>query len=70
MTNPVVSARLVSSVMADHISTCYFFVQNSINNFHNLSARNILLLKYSFLKALPKKKNKKKKKKLFPRVSI
>ena len=47
------SPRLVSSVMADHITTYYFFVQNSINNFHNLSARNELLLKYSFLKTLP-----------------
>ena len=28
--------------MADHISTYYFFVHISINNIHNLSARNIL----------------------------
>ena len=38
--------------MADYISTYYFFVQNSINNFHNLSAKNILVVKYSFLKTL------------------
>ena len=41
--------------MADHISTYYFFVQNTINDFeiHNLSAKNISLLKYSFFKTLP-----------------
>ena len=40
--------------MADYISTYYFFEQNSVNNFHNLSARNILLVnffwKHSWLK--------------------
>ena len=46
---PCYEPQLVSSVMADYISTYYFFVPNSINNFHNLSARNILLGKYSFL---------------------
>ena len=49
---PCCEPRLVSSVMADYISTYYFFEQNSVNNFHNLSARNILLVKYSFLKTL------------------
>ena len=49
---PCCEPRLVSSVMADYISTYYFFEQNSINNFHNLSARNILLVKYSVLKTL------------------
>ena len=38
--------------MADYISTYYFFEQNFVNNFHNLSAGNILLVKYSFLKTL------------------
>ena len=38
--------------MAAHISTYYFFAQNSINNFHSLSARNILLLKYYVLTTL------------------
>ena len=47
---PYCEPLLVSSVMADYISTYYFFEQNSINNFHNLSARNILLMKYSCLK--------------------
>ena len=50
---PCCEPRLVSSVMADYISTYYFFEQNSVNNFHNLSARNILLVNYSFLKTLP-----------------
>ena len=49
---PCCEPRLVSSVIADYICTYYFFVQNSINNFNNLSARNILLVKYSFLKTL------------------
>ena len=49
---PCCEPRLVSSVMTDYISTCYFFVQNSINYFHNLSVINILLVKYSFLKTL------------------
>ena len=49
---PCCEPRLVSSVMADYISTYYFFEQNSVNNFHNLSAGNILLVKYSFLKTL------------------
>ena len=49
---PCYEPLLVSSVMADYISTYYFFEQNSVNNFHNLSARNILLVKYSFLKTL------------------
>ena len=49
---PCCEPRLVSSVMADYISTYYFFEQNSVNNFHNLSARNMLLVKYSFLKTL------------------
>ena len=49
---PCCEPRLVSSVMADYISTYYFFEQNSVNNFHNLSARNIFLVKYSFLKTL------------------
>ena len=49
---PCCEPRLVSSVMADYISTYYFFEQNTVNNFHNLSARNILLVKYSFLKTL------------------
>ena len=49
---PCCEPLLVSSVMADYISTYYFFEQNFINNFHNLSARNILLVKYSCLKTL------------------
>ena len=49
---PCCEPRLVSSVMADYISTYYFFEQNSVNNFHNLSAGNILLVKYYFLKTL------------------
>ena len=48
---PCCEPRLVSSVMADFISIYYFFEQNSINNLHNLSARNILV-KCSFLKSL------------------
>ena len=39
---PCCEPRLVSSVMADYISTYYFFEQNSVNNFHNLSASNII----------------------------
>ena len=49
---PCCEPRLVSSVMADYISTYYFFEQNSVNNFQDLSAGNILLVKYSFLKTL------------------
>ena len=49
---PCCEPRLVPSVMAYYISTYYFFEQNSVKNFHNLSARNILLVKYSFLKTL------------------
>ena len=47
---PCCEPQLVSSVMADFIATYYIFVKNFINNFHNLSARNILFVKYSFLK--------------------
>ena len=62
---PCCEPRLVSSVMVDSVSTYCFFVQNSINNFHNLSASNILLVKYSFLKTLLIKKML-----LFPPVNI